>query len=138
MTSKAEKQQAIDSLRSMISAGDTVYTVIRHVARSGMSRSIDMFVMSDGQPFNISYLVARASDRSIDQKNGGIKIGGCGMDMGFSLVYSLSHLLFPDGFQCVGRDGSRFCPSNDHSNGDRDYTPHMHTSGGYAINQRWM
>ena len=82
------------------------------------------------------------------------------MDMGFHLVYSLSYALWPDGFGCVGAG----CPSNDHSNGDRDYTPHgptdangdpedrdpgpgeardglvrhWHRDGGYALRQRWL
>jgi len=42
--------------------------------------------------------------------------------------------LFSGGFTCPGKD----CPSNDHSNGDRDYTPHMHTDPGYALRQRWL
>jgi hypothetical protein len=82
------------------------------------------------------------------------------MDMGFHLVYNLSYSLFPDGFGCIGRaEDYRFhCPSNDHSNGDRDYTPHMsenerlgadgslctchathwHKDGGYALIQKWL
>lgn len=59
---------------------------------------------------------------------------GCGMDVGFSLVYNLGWVLFPNGFECVGER----CPSNDHSNGDRDYSPHHHSDGGYALRQRWL
>jgi hypothetical protein len=90
----------------------------------------------------VSYLVARALGERIDRNNGGVKVSGCGMDMGFSLVYNLSHVLYPDGFTCTG-EGSpdvwgSHCPSNDHSNGDRDYTPHDHRDGGYAIRHRWL
>lgn len=76
------------------------------------------------------------------------------MDMGFWAVYQLSYGLFKGGFGCIGEG----CPSNDHSNGDRDYTPHMseadrmgadgelcnchkdhmHNDGGYALKQRWL
>jgi hypothetical protein len=28
----------------------------------------------------------------------GIRVGGCGMDMGFHLVYTLSRALFDDGY----------------------------------------
>ena len=54
--------------------------------------------------------------------------------MGFAVIYELSQALFPKGFECIGEK----CPSNDHSNGDRDYTPHHHNSGGYALKHRWM
>jgi hypothetical protein len=61
-------------------------------------------------------------------------MGGCGMDMGFAAVYGLSYALFGKGFECTGPN----CPANDHSNGDRDYTPHMHSDGGYALKHRWL
>ena len=57
------------------------------------------------------------------------------MEMGFSLVYTLSSTLYPEGFKCIGYGR---CPSNDHRNGDRDYSPHQHDSGGYAINHEWL
>jgi len=45
-------------------------------------------------------------------------IGGCGMDMGFHLVYELSSVLYGKGYQCLGKGQ---CPSNYHVNhrGDR-------------------
>lgn len=69
-----------------------------------------------------NYSVAAAIDAPLARGglHDAVKMGGAGMDMGFALVHSLSYALFPDGFGCIG-DG---CPSNDHSNGDRDYTPH--------------
>jgi hypothetical protein len=69
-----------------------------------------------------------------DERYGGIKQHGAGMDMGFGLVYTLSRSLYPNGFECIGER----CPSNDHSNGDRDYTPHTHSDGGYALQQAWL
>ena len=64
-------------------------------------------------------------------------MGGAGMDMGFALVYELSHALYPDGFDCIGEG----CPANDHNNPphpDREAGSMHHASGGYALNQRWM
>lgn len=110
---QTEQAQAITTLREHLKPGDTVYTSVTHVARSGMSRSIRLFIIRDGAPWDISYFAARAMSDKIDQKNGGIRIGGCGMDMGFSLVYNLSRALFRDtGFACIGDK----CPSNDHNN----------------------
>jgi hypothetical protein len=138
-TTKAqERAEAIERLREMLPPGSVVSTIARHVSRSGMSRSISLVINDE----DISWLAARAMDDRIDRNNGGIKIAGAGMDMGFALVYNLSATLYPDGFECIGDGGPdawlRLCPSNDHSNGDRDYTPHHHTSGGYAIRQRWL
>jgi len=55
------------------------------------------------------------------------------MDMGFHLVSTLSYYLYPEGFGCTGKsEGRDRCPSNDHSNGDRDYTPHTQKQIGWA------
>lgn len=139
-----EQKEAIERLREWIAPGSEVYTILRHVSRSGMSRSISVAGIEeeDGRRriFDYDYNVARALGERIDRERGGVKVAGCGMDMGFHLVYSLSRTLFPDGFGCVGKE----CPSNDHSNGDRDYArhtkrrPHWHSDGGYAIRQRWL
>lgn len=159
--SKADKDQAVAKLREWLKPGAVISCVSRHTSRSGMSRSISLFAMVPGSSagasdmLDISYQASRVIDEPIDQKHGGIRIGGCGMDMGFALVYALSSALFPDGFGCIGRgpDGSGiYCPSSDHVNGDRDYTPHpgcgtpdkrghrdhWHASGGYALRHRWM
>lgn len=68
-------------------------------------------------------------------KGDALVVNGCGMDMGFHVVYELGYTLYGrDGFICIGER----CPSNDHSNGDRDYTPHAHTDGGYALRYEWL
>lgn len=133
------KEEAIKVLRDDLKPGDTINCILRHVSRSGMSRSISL-LKGDA---DITYFAALAMGDKIDQKHGGIKIGGCGMDMGFALVYNLSWTLFPEGFECVadaiGPKRGIGCPSNDHSNGDRTYGPdHLHKEGGYAIRHRWL
>jgi hypothetical protein len=54
----------------------------------------------------------------------------------------LSYALYPKGFTCLGDGGEhrrQRCPANDHSNGDRDYSPHQHPqAGGYALRQEWL
>lgn len=133
MTRKeAERQEAIEKLRGILKPGDMVYTILRHVSRSGMSR--DISVLSSAEQ-DITWLVGRVLDyRRAD--NGGLRVGGCGMDMGFHIVHNLSYALFPGSFVCIGP----WCPANDHSNGGRDYTPHLHSKGaaGYALKHRWL
>ena len=152
---KTERDEAIARLREWVKPGDTVHTIIRHVSRSGMQREIGVVLIdADGSTLHPNWAVSKAIGAR-QGKRDGVIMGGCGMDMGFALVYELSHALFPDGFGCVGDK----CPSNDHSNGDRDRTPHgackdclekthepspgheythWHTSGGYALRQRWL
>lgn len=136
-----EQAEAISRLQDELKPGDTLYTKVEHVSRSGMMRVISVYVIGeDREPWDISWLVARAIGLKVHQRYGGVTVGGCGMDMGFAVVYNLSRTLFPTGFECIGEGETwgKNCPSNDHSNGDRDYTPHHHDSGGYALRQRWL
>lgn len=127
--------EAVVSLKDDLKPGDTVYTKVDSVSRSGMSRVISCYIIRDNEPRWISYLVSKATGLGFDEKREGVKIGGCGMNMGFAIVYELSHVLFPHGFECIGDR----CPANDHFNGDRNYKPHFHSNaGGYALRQRWL
>jgi hypothetical protein len=120
-------------LRKLIPQGSVVYTVLRSVARSGMSRTISVVVMSDGVPRDVTYLVADACGYRRNNRDH-LVIGGCGMDMGFAVAYDLASKLYRDTHVCTGET----CRSNDHSNGDRDYTPHKHADGGYSLNHSWL
>jgi hypothetical protein len=158
---KIEHTEALERLREWLKPGDTVHTILRHVSRSGMQRVIQLVRIEPGETshearvLHIGWSAARALGMRYDNKREGIVVGGCGMDMGFALVYELSRVLWPNGHGCTGVG----CPSNDHSNGDRDYTPHnaalvaelernrvstaiaanhWHTDGGYTLKQRWL
>ena len=135
-TTQTEVAEARDRLRKRIEPGDTLYTVIRHVSRSGMMRAIDVYEMHDNEPHRISYPVAVATGLTYNRKHEAVQMGGAGMDMGFALVYDLSWALFPDGFKCTGA-GTR-CPSNDHSNGRKARKGIHHKDGGYALRQQWQ
>jgi hypothetical protein len=130
--SKEEKETARERL-SFLKPGNVIYTELLSVSRSGMTRHIKPIIIQENEPNWIGYNVAVLLEERLDD-NGGVVMGGCGMDMGFHLVYELSSILFRDGFMCLGER----CPSNDHSNGDGDRTPHLHKSGGYALKQRWL
>ena len=75
--------------------GKTVYTILRSVSASGLSRVIDMFYIKDGQPIKIHYLTNKVFNKR-DGKREGYKISGYGMDMGFALVSNLASHLFDD------------------------------------------
>ena len=130
-----ERTEAITKLRELVNPGDTVYTILRHVSRSGMSRVIGVTIMHDGEPRDITAPTAKALGLSVDRDCWGVKVSGCGMDMGFHLVYELGARLWFAGVPCVGK----LCQSNDHTNGDRDYTSgKIHQNGGYALRQAWL
>jgi len=153
---KQERDEAVTKLREWIKPGDTVHTILRHVSRSGMQREIGIVLLKDGADLHPNYLVGKALGERIGKRDG-IVVGGCGSDMGFEVVYHLGRILWPDGFGCIGEG----CRSNDHSNGDRDYTKHedhattpdhickvrpetctarkhWHDDGGYALVHRWL
>ena len=91
---QAEAEQAREELREMF-AGDerpVIGTILRHVSASGMSRDISLYYKDT----NITYLAGVAMGDNVKSSNGfnAIRVSGCGMDMGFHLVYGLSITLF--------------------------------------------
>lgn len=143
---EAVRQESLEHLRNLLKPGDTVSTILRHVSRSGMQRRISAVIARDGEVIDITWHAARAMGESVKQRgayvqDAGIVMVGCGMDMGFALVYNLSYALYPNGFTCPGES----CPSNDHSN-DRseamrreNFAGHKHTGdGGYALKHKWL
>lgn len=80
--------------------GTQVFCILRHVSASGMRRVIDICTFDkDGSPLHLGYNAALALDRRYDRKREGVVMDGCGMDMGFALVYDLAHVLFGDGYR---------------------------------------
>ena len=147
-----ETAEAIDYLRAELTPGRTVYTKITHVSRSGMSRSIECYLAQGRDNLtDITWQVARATNSRLDNTHGGIVMGGCGMDMGYALVYNLGRTLYPNGAPCTGSRGydpdtyatiqdPPRCKSNEHVN---DATVHysrdvIHKNGGYSLAQVWM
>lgn len=120
-----EKEDAVRWLCDVLSPGDTVYTVLRHVSSSGLTRAISLFVARNDEILDISYFAAKALGLPLDRRHGGVRISGCGMDMGFELVHSLGRLLWPQGFRT---------PAGYLRNGPADYEP----DGGYALRHKWL
>ena len=132
-----EHMEACAELRRLFPIGSTVYCVLRSVARSGMSREISFFTSDEVRC--VDWLICRALDRRIGKS--GVKVSGCGMDMGFHVVYNMSRVIYSDGFMCTGE---RDCPSNDHRNerGDERAQGYsigrVHSNPGYALLHRWL
>lgn len=68
-----------------------IYTKLNHVSNSGMYRAISVYIVVDGSICKLDYYLTKIAPKSFrfDQRHGGIKSSGCGMDMGFELVYRM-------------------------------------------------
>ena len=94
---QAERDDARERLLSYyIKEGQTVYTSVKSVSSSGMSRTMSLYVVDGDRIQNITYYVAQALGWPLVEKNGSrvLRVGGCGMDMGFHTVYTLARVLF--------------------------------------------
>ena len=117
---QTEVSESLKYLHKMLKPGSKVFTVLRNVSRSGMSRRIDLYTIHGKETVYLSHAAAvvMGDPRPTD----GIKVGGCGMDMGFHLVYNLGATMWPKG--TPKPHGSR--------NGEPD------SDGGYALKHSWL
>jgi hypothetical protein len=118
ISKKAQKALDVQYAREQllthyVKEGDTVYTVLRSVSSSGMSRTISLKVAKDGKILDLTYYASILLDWTLVEVNGSraLRVGGCGMDMGFHTVYTLSRVLFRE-------EGST-------------------TDAGYSLNHNW-
>lgn len=138
MSRKSEQlAESLTRLHEILKPGDTVHCVLRHVTRSGMTRHIDVFKLDDKHQWWMSGHAAVALGYR-QAKDGSLVVRGCGMDMGFHVVYSLSRTLWPNGYTCSGKG----CQSNEHSNPGpdrRNFSGEVwHRDGGYALSSKWL
>jgi hypothetical protein len=107
-----DRNYAVERLLThYVREGSIVYTVLRSVSSSGMTRAISLLVANGDKVEDITYYAAHALGSKLVERNGSraISVHGCGMDMVFHLVYNLSSVLF-----------------------------HGQDRAGYVLNQRWI
>lgn len=119
MTKQTERTEAIEQLRKWLKPGDTVYTILRSVSRSGMQRQIGIVLLLKGDDGSIidlhpNFSVSKATGYRLAAHDDAIVVNGGGMDVGFDVVYNLGRVLFPE----ITTDG--------------------HKDGGYSLKQRWL
>lgn len=148
--SKEEKAEALATLRALCPPGTTVYTKLNHCSRSGMSRSITPMVLINNVPRYMAWSVAVLFNQSLD-KYDGLTISGCGMNMGFHLVYTLSRILYRDGFGIemtkprakpitpkTKDEAAALFARGYRSRGRNGDASGWDDDGGYALNQCWI
>ena len=133
MKTKRPDPETLETLRKLLPPGSTVYSIIRHVAASGMSRRIDFYAIEAyageaSRPRYITGNVASATGRRRDRQSGAIVVAGCGSDAAFDVVHHLAEVLYPNGYPCIGDE----CPASDHRNHPRESFT-SHASGTYAL-----
>ena len=119
MTKKAaaelERSESIERLRNLFAGNEKplIYTIMRHVSSSGMTRDISLIYVKGGAAFNITYSAALALGWPLTDRSGhrAIRVSGTGMDMGFHTVYTLSSVV---------------------------YRGHADSDAGYLLKQEWL
>lgn len=136
-TTPAQRVEAIERLRELLSPGREVYVVSRGVAKSGMSRRITLHIVDDAGPNretahptdlsagdfdirDITILAGHACGFTIIDSGPRfeLRIHGGGMDMHFHTVYVLGRTLWPEGTRIPGHTD--------------------HRDGGYALTHRTL
>jgi len=90
---KAEMEKPIiEDLKKIFEGNNKVYCVLKYVSQNGMNRHISFFTIKENEHINLNNYILKLL--SYNGSNEYIKVGGCGMDMGFSVVYDLSSKVF--------------------------------------------
>ncbi len=104
MKTEKANQRDVEILKKWIEENNnTVYTVLRHVSKSGMYWEISVVIPvknADGDKMFVhtSYIISCVLGWKYSEKHGSNSVVciGAGMDMGFHLVDSLSYALYGD------------------------------------------
>lgn len=74
----------------------TLYTNLKHVSSSGMSRDMKVLAVVKGEIVDVTWYVGKLGVGTLKERNGQrvIRVGGAGMDMGFHVVYTVSAILY--------------------------------------------
>ena len=76
-------------LDEILNQEQEIFCIIRHVSQSGMTRHISFFCIVDNQPRFLNGYISDYLDYRMNKYHDAIVVGGCGMDMAFSVVNHL-------------------------------------------------
>jgi hypothetical protein len=94
------RSETIERLKEVFPIGSTAYTSLVDCSKSGDTRWIKVIRIQGNRPYFYSDAISTLLDYEHARRNGSqcVKVGGCGMDMGFHLIYTLSSILHDDGY----------------------------------------
>ena len=93
MTKKQIKEDdyyhAKTCLNNLLNREQEIYCIIRHVSQSGMTRHISFFCIEANMPRFLDGYISNYLDYRMNKYYNALVVGGCGMDMAFSVVNHL-------------------------------------------------
>ena len=99
-SNKLTKKEKLDNyyyaetkLDELLNRKQEIYSIIRHVSQSGMTRHISFFIIRKGQVWFIDNLISDYLDYRPNKRYDALVVGGCGMDMAFSVVNNLQETM---------------------------------------------
>lgn len=92
----SEQAKALEFLRQFLRKGTKIYTLLRHVSAAGTRRHIDLYVVKQNEPIRITWSAAVMLDWAYSKRWEALQVDGCGMDMGYHAVHTLSALILKD------------------------------------------
>jgi len=95
-TKSAEREEAIACLKAQLRPGLILYTCLRRVSSTGMSRTLDLYYVSGEEILRITWSAAIVLEWTYDRRTEALRVSGCGLDVGYHTVASLSRILFGD------------------------------------------
>ena len=123
---KASIEASAESLRDLLAPRGTerrtLYSILRHVSKSGMSRRISFLVVDLNHIRDVTWHVGNVTGYRAGARGEGLVVNGGGMDMGFQVAYALGQALWPEG--------------TPEPHGTRNGKPD--SEGGYAIEHSWL
>lgn len=84
------------NLKAWLKPGATVYAVLRGHSRSGLSRTLEFYVVFNREICRITWSVGRILDLTYDERLEALRMKGCGLDLGREIVERLGTALFDD------------------------------------------
>jgi transcriptional accessory protein Tex/SPT6 len=95
-STKLTKKEKLDNyyyaekkLNELLNRKQEIYSIIRHVSQSGMTRHISFFIIHNNEIWHIDNLISDYLDYRPNKRYDALVVGGCGMDMAFSVVHHL-------------------------------------------------
>ena len=90
------REELVKRLRPFFRKNSTAYCSLKKCSNSGMYRHIQILATKKSRLYNLSYDVAELCGFTWKEKTNSVGVSGCGMDMGFHIVNSLSYHLYPN------------------------------------------
>lgn len=135
--SKEEIEQTKAELRKL-PFGTKISCILRHVSNSGMMRVIDMTYVKDDMLCHVWIRDPKNFFGVVNDQYRGYKVSGCGMDMGFHLVYSLGCYIWAGHIEQLKKQVLEATPKADIKYIHESLIGQSNPNGGYYFKQEWI